>query len=100
MVGSRRQAWAPYGAMAVLMVGGMVTTTVAEQNGSPAQQSAGLEMAARDGTSGGNMEGKEVRNGIVASSNWASITTNASNGRSTPRSTHSPGLAGRCRSPT
>ena len=38
----------------------------AEQNGSPAQKDAGLELAADDGTTGGNLEGKEQRNGIVA----------------------------------
>jgi potassium-transporting ATPase potassium-binding subunit len=80
MVGSRRQGWALYAAMAVLMVAGMFVATAAEQHGSPAQEKAGLEMAAGDGTSGGNMEGKEVRNGIVASAAWASWTTDASNG--------------------
>ena len=33
-----------------------------------------------DGTTGGNMEGKEQRNGIVASAEWATVTTDASNG--------------------
>jgi len=80
MVGSRRQGWALYGAMATLMVAGLLVTTAAEQHGTPAQEKAGLEMAAGDGTSGGNLEGKEVRNGIVASANWASVTTDASNG--------------------
>jgi K+-transporting ATPase ATPase A chain len=80
MVGNRRQGWALFAAMAVMMVGGMVTAYAAEQNGSPAQKAAGLEMASRDGTTGGNLEGKEQRNGILASTEWATVTTNASNG--------------------
>ncbi len=43
MVGSRRQGWALYAAMAVLMVGGMFVAYAAEQNGSPAQKAAGIE---------------------------------------------------------
>ncbi len=80
MVGRRRQGWALYAAMAVMMVGGMLVSYAAEQNGSPAQKAAGLEMAAADGTTGGNLEGKEQRNGILASTEWESVTTNASNG--------------------
>ena len=80
MVRSRRQGWALYAAMAVLMVAGLGITYAAEQNGSPAQKEAGLELASGDGTTGGNLEGKEQRNGIVASSEWASLTTDASNG--------------------
>ena len=80
MIGRPRQGWALYVAMAVMMVGGMVVSYAAEQNGSPAQKEAGLEMAAQDGTTGGNLEGKEQRNGIVASTEWATVTTDASNG--------------------
>ena len=80
MVGSRRQAWALFAAMGVLMVGGLAVTYAAEQHGTPAQDHAGLELASGDGTTGGNMEGKEVRNGIVASTTWATVTTEASNG--------------------
>lgn len=80
MVRSRRQGWALFGAMAVLMVAGMAVATIAEQNGSPAQHEAGVEVAAADGSSGGNLEGKEQRNGIVATASWAAVTTDASNG--------------------
>src|SRR5262249_32276331 len=51
-----------------------------EQHGSPAQHVAGENTAAADGTTGGNMEGKEQRNGISASTQWADFTTDASNG--------------------
>jgi K+-transporting ATPase ATPase A chain len=80
MIRSRRQGWALYAAMAVLMGAGMLVAYGAEQHGSPAQRDAGLELASAEGTTGGNMEGKEQRNGIVASAEWASLTTDASNG--------------------
>jgi potassium-transporting ATPase potassium-binding subunit len=80
MVGSNRQGYALYGAMAVMMIAGFGASYAAEQNGSPAQKAAGLELAADDGTTGGNLEGKEQRNGIVASTEWATVTTDASNG--------------------
>jgi K+-transporting ATPase ATPase A chain len=80
MVGHRRHGLALYAAMTVMMVAGLAVSYAAEQNGSPAQKAAGLEMVAADGTSGGNLEGKEVRNGIVASTEWATVTTDASNG--------------------
>jgi K+-transporting ATPase ATPase A chain len=80
MIGRMRHAWALYAAMGVMAIGGLLTAYAAEQNGSPAQQAAGMELAAGDGTTGGNLEGKEQRNGIVASTEWASVTTNASNG--------------------
>jgi potassium-transporting ATPase potassium-binding subunit len=80
MVGNRRQGWALYAAMAVFLVGSIAVAYAAEQNGSPAQKSAGVETASVDGGTGGNLEGKEQRNGIIASSQWAAITTVASNG--------------------
>jgi K+-transporting ATPase ATPase A chain len=81
MVRNRRQGWALYGAMAVLMLAGMGVSYAAEQHGSPSQRDAGIErLAAGDGSTGGNMEGKEQRNGIVASTEWATVTTDASNG--------------------
>jgi K+-transporting ATPase ATPase A chain len=80
MVGNRRQGWALYVAMAVMVVASIGVAYSAEQNGSPAQKDAGLELAADDGTTGGNLEGKEQRNGIATSTEWAAATTAASNG--------------------
>jgi K+-transporting ATPase ATPase A chain len=80
MVGSRRQAWALYAAMASMLVIAIGVAYAAEQNGSPAQKAAGLELAANDGTTGGNLEGKEQRFGIANSAEWAAATTAASNG--------------------
>ena len=81
MVGNRRQGWAIYAAMAVMLVGSIAVGYAAEQNGSPAQKGAGIErLADADGTTGGNLEGKEQRNGIAASTEWTAATTAASNG--------------------
>ncbi len=80
MVGNRRQGWSLYVAMLIMVVVSIGVAYGAEQNGSQAQKEAGLELAADDGTTGGNLEGKEQRNGIVASTEWAAATTAASNG--------------------
>ena len=42
--------------------------------------SPAIETATADGTTGGNLEGKEQRNGIADSAAWANVTTDASNG--------------------
>jgi K+-transporting ATPase ATPase A chain len=72
MVGNQRQGWAILAVMGVLFLSGVAVTYWAEANGT-----AGLDAL---GLSGGNMEGKEVRFGIVASSLFAVITTAASCG--------------------
>src|SRR6195256_5362797 len=72
MVGNQRQGWAILGVMGVLFIAGVAVTYWAEANGTTALASLGL--------SGGNMEGKEIRFGIVASSLFAVITTAASCG--------------------
>jgi potassium-transporting ATPase potassium-binding subunit len=80
MVGSRRQGWAIFAAMLALYVVLVAVIFPAEQNGTPAQHAAGVDTAAVSGSSGGNLEGKEVRNGVVQSGLWASTTTVTSNG--------------------
>jgi K+-transporting ATPase ATPase A chain len=75
MVGSQRQGWAIFSAMFVLFVAGVVVVYVAEQHGTPAQHLAGLHTHAFDGSTGGNMEGKEQRFGIANSSLWTAVTT-------------------------
>jgi K+-transporting ATPase ATPase A chain len=72
MVGDQRQGWAILAVMGVLFMAGVAVTYWAEANGTPALSALGL--------TGGNMEGKEVRFGIVASSLFAVITTAASCG--------------------
>ena len=72
MVGNERQGWAILAVMGVLFVAGVTVAYWAEAHGNDAFTAMGL--------SGGNMEGKEVRFGIVASSLFAVITTAASCG--------------------
>jgi potassium-transporting ATPase potassium-binding subunit len=80
MVGNHRQGWALYAAMLAMLVVGIGATYAAEQNGSPAQKAAEVATVSEDGTTGGNLEGKEQRYGIANSAMWAAITTAASNG--------------------
>jgi K+-transporting ATPase ATPase A chain len=72
MVGNQRQGWAILAVMGVLFLAGVAVTYWAEANGTTALDALGL--------TGGNMEGKEVRFGIVASSLFAVVTTAASCG--------------------
>jgi K+-transporting ATPase ATPase A chain len=80
MVGNRRQGWAIFAAMFVLWIGGVGVAYAAEQHGTPAQHAAGVSTRAIVGSTGGNMEGKEQRNGIVNSALWATTTSDTSNG--------------------
>jgi len=72
MVGNQRQGWAILAAMGVLFIAGVIVCYAAEAHGNDILNAMGL--------SGGNMEGKEVRFGIVASALFAVITTAASCG--------------------
>ncbi len=80
MVGDLRQGWALLAAMTVVFVVAVVAATVAEQQGNPVLASLGVDQQAGATQSGGNMEGKEVRFGINASTLFAAITTAASCG--------------------
>ncbi len=75
MVGNRRQGWALYAAMMAMFVVAVAVVYTAEQPGSPAQHHAGVLTSAFDGSTGGNMEGKEQRFGIAESSLWTAVTT-------------------------
>src|SRR6202142_2929354 len=72
MVGNQRQGWAILAVMGVLFIAGVTVCYWAEAHGTAMLDSLGL--------TGGNMEGKEVRFGIVASALFAVITTAASCG--------------------
>jgi K+-transporting ATPase ATPase A chain len=72
MVGNQRQGWAVLAVMGVLFLAGVIACYTAEAHGNDALNALGL--------SGGNMEGKEVRFGIIASALFAVITTDASCG--------------------
>jgi len=79
MVRDTRQGWAVLAAMTVIFVGLLAVCVVAEQNGH-ALVKQGVDHSASALSSGGNMEGKEVRFGIASSALWATATTSASNG--------------------
>jgi len=79
MVRDTRQGWTVLAAMTVIFVGLLVVCVVAEQS-SAVFVKQGVDHTASDLQSGGNMEGKEVRFGIVNSALWATATTAASNG--------------------
>jgi K+-transporting ATPase ATPase A chain len=72
MVGDQRQGWAILAVMGVLFIAGVIVCYAAEAHGNDILNAMGL--------SSGNMEGKEVRFGIVASSLFSVITTAASCG--------------------
>jgi K+-transporting ATPase ATPase A chain len=80
MVGDSRQGWAILSAMTLVLISLLFVTVGNEQGGNPALTALGVEQSAGVGQSGGNMEGKETRFGIVNSAIWATATTAASNG--------------------
>ncbi|CAB3812002.1 potassium-transporting ATPase subunit KdpA [Achromobacter denitrificans] len=77
MVGSRRQGIAILAAMTVLFAGFALSTAYFEQQANPMVAQAGAEGGI---SPGGNMEGKETRFGIAATSLFATVTTAASCG--------------------
>jgi len=79
-VGDRRQGWALLAAMTVIFLAAVIACTSFEQQGNPLLDGLGVDQVASALQPGGNMEGKESRFGIGASSLWATATTAASNG--------------------
>jgi potassium-transporting ATPase potassium-binding subunit len=80
MVGDTRQGWAVLAAMAILFVVMVNVALVSEQGGNPLVGKLGVDQAASALQPGGNMEGKEARFGIGASTLFATITTGTSCG--------------------
>jgi len=74
MARSQRQGWALFGAMAALFMAGALVCWWAEARPNPALAGLGVDQAA------GNLEGKEVRFGVAASTLFATVTTDASCG--------------------
>jgi K+-transporting ATPase ATPase A chain len=73
MIKDRAHALVIYGVMMALLLAGVAVAIHAETQ--PSAATAGLAVQR-----GGNLEGKEVRLGPVASATWAAITTATSNG--------------------
>jgi K+-transporting ATPase ATPase A chain len=80
MTGSRRHGWAVWGAMAFLFLAGVTVAYWAEARGNPLLAAAGADQTTTEMSSGGNMEGKEVRFGIANTALFATATTDASCG--------------------
>jgi potassium-transporting ATPase potassium-binding subunit len=80
MVGDTRQGWAVLAAMALLFVALLAVSVHSEQQGNPLLAKLGVDQAASPAQAGGNMEGKETRFGIGASTLFASVTTATSCG--------------------
>jgi K+-transporting ATPase ATPase A chain len=74
MARDQKQGWAIFAAMSVLFTAGVVTAYWAESHPNPAIARMPLEHGL------GNLEGKEVRFGVAASSLFATVTTDASCG--------------------
>ncbi len=79
-VGDIRQGWAVLAAMTLMFVVAVVAIMPPEHAGNPLLPALGVDQTASALQPGGNMEGKEARFGIDASSLFAVITTAASCG--------------------
>ena len=80
MVGDMRQGWAVLAAMTLLFVVSVLIVTPPEQAGNPQLTALGVDQVQSIFQPGGNMEGKEARFGINATTLFAAITTAASCG--------------------
>ena len=74
MVKNQKHGWAVWITMATLFVAGVLVCWGAEAAGNPIVHKLGVD------STGGNMEGKEVRFGIFNSALFATVTTDASCG--------------------
>lgn len=80
-VKDKKQGFAIFAAMFLMLTASLGIIALNEQAGTPQMaQDGAVAMEASAGYPGGNMEGKESRFGITASSTWAAFTTAASNG--------------------
>jgi len=80
MVGDMRQGWSVLATMILVFVIAAGAAFTAEQQGNPQLAALGVDQEASSLQAGGNMEGKEARFGISASSLFAAVTTAASCG--------------------
>ncbi len=71
-IGNQRHGWCIFIAMMIVFVAGFFVCQIYEAKGTPTLSSLNLV--------GGNLEGKEMRNGILGSSLYATVTTTASCG--------------------
>lgn len=79
-VKDKKQGIAIFSAMFICLVIALAAIAVNEQHASTVISQNEEVYTGTEGQAGGNMEGKESRFGIAASSTWAAFTTAASNG--------------------
>ena len=80
MVLARRHALMVFAAMFALFAAGVAVNYTAEQHGSAVLRASGVSLAQSSGSSGGNMQDKEVRFGLANTAVWTTATSDASNG--------------------
>ncbi len=80
MVGDTRQGWAIFAAFTVMFLVGVFVCYGFEQAGNPNLAKLGIQTTATSTQAGGNMEGKEVRFGVVNSALFTTVTTDTSCG--------------------
>jgi K+-transporting ATPase ATPase A chain len=80
MVKDKRQGRAVFAIMAIIWLAFTAAAIAFEVDGNPRLEQAGATQEVTADTPGGNLEGKEIRNGPVASAIWAASTTGTSNG--------------------
>jgi len=80
MVGDTRQGWALLTVMMIFIIVFIWIAYAAESAGNAKLTPIGVDQVTSDLQPGGNMEGKELRFGLVNSALWATVTTAASNG--------------------
>lgn len=80
MVNDKREGWALLVAMALIYLPLTLVSIYQEQKPNPLLSTLNIEQSRTPFQSGGNMEGKELRFGIVNSALWTSTTTATSNG--------------------
>jgi K+-transporting ATPase ATPase A chain len=79
-VGNIKQGLAIGAAMLILLVAAIGIAMGTEQSGNPLLTQVGVNQTASATQSGGNMEGKEVRNGPIYSAMFEAVTTGTSTG--------------------
>ncbi len=80
MVGDQRQGWVLLAVMGLIWALVVGFTTMFELNGNPKLDALKVDQSTTSSQPGGNLEGKEIRNGTPASALWAASTTGTSNG--------------------
>src|SRR5262245_6045136 len=84
MTANQKHGWAVFAAMSLLFLGGFFVAYYFEAQGNPIFNQHGITQMASEAPGreqpGGNMEGKDIRFGIMNSALWATVTTDASCG--------------------